>query len=690
MNAQTTVQGTESHVTRAGDVVSDLAPTDLDGRAVTTVRMLAVDMVEQARSGHPGLPLGAAPAAWMLWSRFLRHDPRHPDWPDRDRFVLSAGHGSALLYALLHVFGYDLPSAELRRFRQWGSRTPGHPEHGHTPGVETTTGPLGQGLAHAVGMALAERMLAARFNTPEHAVVDHRTWVLASDGDLMEGVSHEAASLAGHLGLDRLVVVFDDNDVTIDGAASQSCSDDVLGRFAACGWQTLRVDDGNDLAALDAAYREAVSDTERPTLIAVRTVIGYGAPTLAGTSGAHGSPLGPTEHAATRRRFGWPDGEAFHVPADVVEHVAALTDRGRTEHQEWQRRRQQWAQTQPLLAAQWDRALAGTPPAEMVGQLPVFEPGTTMATRKASGAVLAAVAPALPELVGGSADLAGSTNATIPGAAAVCRGDYGGRTVHFGIREHGMAAALGGIALHGGLRPYGSTFLVFSDYMRPSLRLAALMRQPVVYVFTHDSIMVGEDGPTHQPVEHVESLRLIPGMVVLRPADANETAACWRLALERTDGPTALVLTRQDLPVLEPPPYQELATDGAWVVQGRDEACDVVLAASGSEVALALETTHLLRAQGYRAQVLSVPWRERLAQRLAAGAGPVPQDRPVVWLEAGVPTGWAALARPGDRVIGLERFGASAPGATVYAELGFTADRCAREAQAAIIEATRR
>ncbi|MDQ0994259.1 transketolase [Streptomyces sp. V3I7] len=659
----------ESHTAPPGPAPADLAPApdDLDAQAAATIRLLAADAVEAAGSGHPGLPMGAAVPAWVLWSRFLRHDPSDPAWPDRDRFVLSAGHGSMLLYALLHLFGYDLPLDELRRFRQWGSATPGHPEYGHTPGVETTTGPLGQGLGNAVGMALAERMLATRCNTAEHTVVGHRTWVLAGDGDLMEGISHEAASLAGHLELGRLIVLYDDNDITIDGAATGSCRDDVLARFAAYGWQTLRVADGNDADAVTAALAAAVADETRPSLVAVRTTIGYGAPTVAGTSAAHGAPLGEAQLAATRRRFGRPD-EVFHVPAAVAEYCRRLADKGRTDRVSWEFDRARWAEDRPDLAAQWSPSAS---PPELESLLPEFEPGTSMATRKASGAVLAAVGPAYPALVGGSADLAASTNTTIPGVGDVGPGAYDGRTLHFGIREHAMGAVLNGMALHGEFRPYGSTFLVFSDYLRPTLRLAALMKLPVVFVFTHDSIAVGEDGPTHQPVEQLESLRLVPGLAVLRPGDANETAACWQLALERSDGPTALVLSRQDLPVLAPVSASTLARYGCQVVRESADAPETVLLATGSEVALACAAAEELDARGVAVRVVSVPWRERFEEALAADPGLLPHC-PAVWVEAGVPHGWRALARPGDQVIGLDRFGASAPGPVVYRALGFT------------------
>lgn len=659
---------------RASDFPSGF--DEVDAEAVTTIRMLAADAVQAAGEGHPGLPMGAATPAWVLWSRFLRHDPADPSWPDRDRFVLSAGHGSMLQYALLHLFGYDLPLDELRRFRQWGSQTPGHPEYGHTPGVETTTGPLGQGLANAAGMALAERMLAARANTGRHTVVGHRTWVLAGDGDLMEGISHEAASLAGHLGLGRLIVLYDDNDVTIDGPAHQSCRDDVLGRFAAYGWQTLRVTDGDDPEACAAALAEAVADETRPSLVSVRTTIGHGAPTLAGTSAVHGKALGEDELAATRAGFGWPE-ERFHVPERVRERCGTLAARGANTRRRWEQARLRWADDEPECAASWDPA-AAIPEIDLDAVLPIFEPGTVMATRSASGAVLAAVGPAYPALVGGSADLASSTNTTIKGAGDVEAGAYAGRMLHFGIREHAMGAVLNGIALHGGLRPYGSTFLVFSDYMRPPIRLAALMRLPVVFVFTHDSVAVGGDGPTHQPIEQLESLRLIPGLAVLRPADANETAACWRLALELHDGPVALVLSRQALPVLDPVADTTIARQGFRTVRDDDEP-DVVLVGSGSEVSLALAAAGALAGKGVRVRVLSVPWRERFEDALAADPGLLP-GCPAVWIEAGVPHGWRALARPCDTVIGLRRFGASAPGDVVYGELGFGVDRLVQAA----------
>lgn len=659
--------------TTAPTAIEERSGTDeLDSLAINTLRFLAADAVQAANSGHPGLPLGTSAIAWTLWSRHLRHDPADPCWPDRDRFVLSAGHGSMLLYSLLHVFGYDLPIGELRRFRQLGSLTPGHPEYSHTPGVETTTGPLGQGIANAVGMALAERMLAARCNTAEHVVVDHRTWVLAGDGDLMEGISHEAASLAGRLRLDKLIVVFDDNDITIDGPASQSCSDDVEGRFAAYGWRVLSVADGNDVSALDHALGEAARGDGRPTFIRVRTTIGFGAPGVEGTPKAHGSPLGPEVLNAMRARLEWPDAH-FHVPPAVSAAAAAVARRGRAAHARWADMHAAWQVDHPQLSA--DFPLDTIPRADDLSILAPLADGLARggksATRKASGAALAALAEAYPGLVGGSADLAASTNTAIPGGD-VAPDDYGGRTIHFGIREHAMAAVMNGIALHGGLRPFGSTFLVFADYLRPALRLSALMKLPVVYVFTHDSVHVGEDGPTHQPVEQLESLRLIPGLTVLRPADAAETALAWQLAADKTDGPTALVLSRQDLPILGGAGLEDIRHYGMRVVRPVVDTPHVILAASGSEVALALEAAEMLGERGISAIVVSVMWRERIATALEADGDVLP-DLPVVWIEAGVTTGWRALARPGDEVVGIERFGESGPGPEVAAHLGLTA-----------------
>lgn len=657
-----------------GILSADLAPpqSDVDERAIITIRMLAADAVQAAGSGHPGLPMGAAAAAYVLWSRFLRHDPACPGWPDRDRFVLSAGHGSMLLYALLHLYGYDLPMAQLRAFRQWGSATPGHPEFGHTPGVETTTGPLGQGLANAVGMAVAERMLAARYNKfGLPPLVDHRTFVLASDGDLMEGISHEAASLAGHLRLGRLIVLYDDNHISIDGDTSLSCRDDVLGRFAAYGWQVQRVANGNDLAAVDTALRAAIGEGDRPSLIAVRTHIGYGSWARQDTSAAHGLPLGDGELARTKARFGWPADRQFYVPSDVRRRFRELAAAGGGKRRIWEERLAALRAADAGLAAEWDRTQAGRIANGIDAALPGFTTDGLIATRAASGTILRALARAVPELVGGSADLTESTCTSL-GEGCVTAGDYTGRNIHFGVREHAMGAMLNGIALHGGLRPFGGTFLVFSDYMRPAMRLAALMKLPVIYVFTHDSIAVGEDGPTHQPVEQLTSLRAIPGLAVIRPADANETVLAWDMALRRIDGPTALILSRQGLPVLLPP-GRSLTQAGARVVREGGVRPDVALVATGSEVSLALAAADLLQEDGVAARVVSIPWRERF---LSAGSLGVilPPAVPRVVVEAGSTELWQALAGPSGRVIGVDRFGASGPGPVVMAQLGLTPD----------------
>ncbi|WP_396932054.1 transketolase [Mycolicibacterium sp.] len=663
-------------MTVAPSVEDEARASELDVLALNTIRFLAADGVQAANSGHPGLPLGAAGIGWTLWSRHLRHDPANPNWPDRDRFVLSAGHGSMLLYALLHVFGYDLPADELRRFRQLGSKTPGHPEYGHTAGVETTTGPLGQGLANAVGMALAERMLAQRCNTDEHTVVDHRVWVLAGDGCLMEGISHEAASLAGRLGLGKLAVIFDDNDITIDGAAQRSCADDVEARFTAYGWHVLRVEDGNNVPALDRAFAAARENEDRPTFIRVKTTIGYGAPGVEGTSKAHGSPLGSQTLAAMRARLDWPDTE-FHVPTAVSDTALAAAAQGGAARAVWEQVHADWEEANPGLAQHFPLDRVPEPATvDVLTQLSGEVAESTMATRKASGAALTALAEVYPGLIGGSADLAASTNTAIPGGD-IAPGDYAGRTIHFGIREHAMAAVMNGIALHGGLRPFGSTFLVFADYLRPALRLSALMRLPVLYLFTHDSVHVGEDGPTHQPIEQLESLRLIPGLTVLRPADAAETALAWELAACNLDGPTALVLSRQDLPGLGAAGLEDIRVHGARTVRTARERADVVLGASGSEVALALQAADLLAERGVDAAVTSVMCREWLE------AARDPNDRPetpTVWIEAGVPTGWRALAGPGDAVVGISRFGESGPGPQVAEHLGLSAAAMAETA----------
>ncbi|MGD0484039.1 MAG: transketolase [Gemmatimonadales bacterium] len=661
---------------------------DLDLLCINTIRTLAMDAVEAAQSGHPGTPMALAPLAWLLYTRHLRHDPRHPDWPDRDRFVLSAGHASMLLYATLHLVGYDLSLEEIRNFRQWGSRTPGHPEHGPTPGVETTTGPLGQGLANAVGMALAEAHLAARFNRSGHAVVDHRTYVIASDGDLMEGISHEAASLAGHLALGKLIVFYDDNHITIEGSTSLACDDDVVRRFEAYGWHVQRVEDGNDLAALDAAACAAEAEAARPSLVIVRTHIGFGSPHKQDTADAHGSPLGKDEVALTKRAYGWPEDATFLVPPAARAHAGACVARGAALVGAWARRVAAYEAAHPDAAAEWRAALAGELPAGWEAALPAFtEQDAPQATRAASGKVLNALAPVVKTLIGGSADLAPSTNTLLKGYADFSAAHREGRNLHFGIRELGMAGVLNGMALHGGVRPYGATFLVFSDYARPAIRLAALMGLPVVYVFTHDSIGLGEDGPTHQPVEHLAALRAIPGLVVIRPADAVETAAAWRTALLRRGGPTALVLTRQKVPALARAgtgAAEGIARGGYVLAEATGGAPRVVLLGTGSEVAVCVAARALLERDGVPTRVVSVPSVELFSAQAADYRDAVlpPAVRARVAVEAGRSVGWHRWVGDGGDVVALDHFGASAPAERLFAEYGFTPEHVAARARA--------
>ncbi len=660
----------------------------VDHDAVTTIRTLAMDAVQAADSGHPGTPMALAPVAWVLFSRLLRHNPANPAWADRDRFVLSCGHASMLLYATLHLTGYDLSLDEIRRFRQWGSATAGHPEHGLAPGVETTTGPLGQGCGNSVGMALAEAHQAARFNHDGHRVVDHTTWVLCSDGDLMEGVSAEAASLAGHLRLGRLVWIWDDNGITIEGGTGLSFSEDVLGRFASYGWHTLSVEDVNDLDAVAGALERARSTTDRPTLVRVRSEIAFGAPTKQGTADAHGAPLGADEVAATKRAYGWPEDARFLVPEAVRERGLEVRRRGAEIEAAWQAAVASWAARHPDDATEWNRRQEGRLPDGWSDRLPTFVFGDgPMATRAASGKVLNAVAAAVPELIGGSADLAPSNKTMISGAGDFSAAAPGGRNLHFGIREHAMGAVLNGIALHGGLRPYGGTFLIFSDYMRPSIRLAALMGLPVVYVFTHDSVWVGEDGPTHQPVEQLLALRAIPGLVVVRPADANETAAAWRLALELGAGPVALALTRQKLPVLDATAERAVPglPRGAYVLRDPEGDPALVILASGSELHLALAAAERLAERGVATRVVSMPsWELFDAQPEAYRSSVLPEGVPRLAVEAGSTRGWRDYVGDGGSILGIDRFGASAPGREVAERLGMTVDAVVREALALV------
>jgi transketolase len=653
--------------------------TDLDELAINTIRFLAVDAVQRAESGHPGMPMGAAPMAYVLWTRHLSHNPRDPQWPDRDRFVLSAGHGSMLLYALLHLTGYDLSMEELKNFRQWGSKTPGHPEAHLTPGVETTTGPLGQGVANAVGMAIAEKHLAARFNTPERPLVDHYTYAICSDGDLMEGISHEAASLAGHLGLGKLIYLYDDNEISIDGSTDLAFTEDVDARFEAYDWHVQRIDDGNDLHAIDAAIQAARAETERPSLISVRTHIGYGSPNQQDTAAAHGSPLGEDEVVLTKRNLGWPEDETFYVPDAVRDHLREAISRGADAQAAWNERFARYKEEQPEKAQAFATGMVGDLPDGWADALPTFEAGTSMATRAASGTTLDALGPHLPSLIGGSADLTGSNKTDIEGRHDFQTDRPEGQYFRFGVREHAMAGAANGMALHGGVRPYVGTFLIFSDYLRPSLRLSALMEQPVIYVFTHDSIGLGEDGPTHQPIEHLMALRAIPNLTLIRPADANETAQAWRAALQNDHGPTALALTRQGLPTLDRTTYAsaEGVRQGAYVLSDDDDTPDAILIASGSEVQHIARAAETLRADdGINVRVVSMPsWALFDAQPDAYRDAVLPPNVDVrLAMEAGRAQGWERYVGPKGRIIGIDRFGASAPGSTNMEQFGFTAE----------------
>jgi transketolase len=652
---------------------------DLDLLAINALRILAMDAVQKADSGHPGTPMALAPIAYLLYTRHLKHDPADPMWLDRDRFVLSAGHASMLLYGALYLSGYPLTLDDIKSFRQWGSRTPGHPEYGHTPGVETTTGPLGQGIGNAVGMAVAEAHLGAVFNRPGAAIIDHRTYFIASDGDLMEGISHEASSFAGHFQLGKLIGFYDDNHITIDGSTDLTYSDDVQRRFESYGWHVQRVPDVNDLETLDAAIRRAQAETARPSLIICRTHIGYGSPKV-DSAKAHGEPLGVREIELTRKTLGWPWVEPFYVPPEAVAQWRRAADTGRVAHEEWQMRYASYEREHGEPAAELNRRIRRVLPPGWEAAIPTFtaENGT-IASRAASGTVLNAIVARLPELIGGSADLTGSNDTALRGVPDFSHDDYAGRYIHFGIREHAMGAILNGLAVHGGLIPFGGTFLIFSDYMRPPIRLAALMRQRVIYVYTHDSIGLGEDGPTHQPIEQLTALRCIPNMTVMRPADANETAEAWRVAITHTDGPVALVLSRQKLPYIDRVRYASAAgvARGAYVLADADGgAPHVVLLASGSEVSLILEARTQLAAAGVRARAVSVPSLELFARQPDAyRASVLLRGVPRVSIEAAHPMSWQQWVGSDGIAIGLERFGASAPAPRIYQELGLTVER---------------
>jgi transketolase len=678
-------------VTEAG---SGAAPptarsTSLEQLSINTIRALAMDAVQRADSGHPGTAMALAPLAYVLWQRHLRYNPAHPDWIGRDRFVLSCGHACILLYAVLYLTGYDLSLDELKQFRQWGSRTPGHPERGLTPGVEATTGPLGQGIGNAVGMALAEAHLAERFHRPGHAILGHHTYFLASDGDLMEGASHEACSLAGHLRLGRLIGIYDDNRITIDGTTDLTFSDDTAKRFESYGWHVERVPDGNDLGALDAALAAAQRVGDRPSLVIVRTHIAYGSPHKQDTPEAHGAPLGEEEVRLTKARLGWPSLEPFHVPEEALAHWRRAVERGARLGADWQRKYDAYRGAHPDLAAELERRLAGRLPDGWDADLPAVAPTDAQATRSTSGKVLNAVAAKLPELVGGSADLAGSTQVVFKNGGDVAAGSWSARNIHFGIREHGMGAILNGLALHGGVRPVGSTFLIFSEYMRPPIRLAALSHLPVIYVFSHDSIGLGEDGPTHQPIEQLAALRAIPNLVVLRPADPTETVEAWRVALLHRDGPVALALTRQKVAAIDRSKYAAVAgvRRGAYVLAEAPGAKPaVLLIGTGSEIELALGAYERLRADGIAARVVSMPSMELFARQPLEYRDLVlpPAVRARVAVEAAVAQPWYRWVGERGVVLGIERFGASAPYQRIYREFGLTVDNVVRQAKAVL------
>ena len=664
-----------------------IAPPALDELCINTLRFLAVDMVQKANSGHPGLPMGSAAMAYALWDRSLKYNPRDPHWPDRDRFILSAGHGCALLYALLHVTGFDLPLDELKRFRQWGSRTPGHPEYGKTPGVEATTGPLGQGLANGVGMAIAEVALAARFNRPGHKIVDHYTYVLVSDGDLEEGISSEAGSIAGHQHLGKIIVLYADNHITIEGSTELAFTEDRMARFAAFGWQVQRVEQSNDVEAVALALDNARKETDRPSLIAVRTHIGFGSPHKQDTAAAHGEPLGVEEVRLTKEGMNWPVSPSFHIPEEALEHFRRAVARGSAAQVEWESRFKAFGQEYPELSAEFQRVIDRQLPGDWGAGLPTFVASDgPMATRVASGKVIEILGSRLPEMMGGSADLGPSTHTKIDGAGSFEPEDWAGRNMHFGIRENSMGAILNGMALHSGLIPYGGTFFVFSDYMRPPMRLAAMNALPVIYIFTHDSIGMGEDGPTHQPVEQLIGLRSIPGMVVLRPADANETVAAWRIAIGRKQGPVALVLTRQGLPVLDLNSYPAIPAGvplGGYILADFSTAKDpeITLIATGSEVHLALEARDRLASEGVQVRVVSVPSTNMFSSQSDEYRKTVlPPGVPLLVIEAGASLGWRSYVGPQIAVIGVDSFGASAPGADVMQHYGFTVENVCKQA----------
>jgi len=666
--------------------------TDIEARAINAIRFLSVDAIQKANSGHPGLPMGAAPMAYVLWSEFLKHNPRNPRWPDRDRFVLSGGHGSMLLYSLLHLTGYDhMTMEQLQLFRQYGSITPGHPESHLTPGVESTTGPLGQGISNSVGMAIAERFLANFFNREGYDIIDHRTWVLASDGDMMEGVTSEAASLAGHLKLGKLNVLYDDNKISLAASTEVSFTEDVKKRFESYGWQVLEVKDGdNDIDGIRKALKAAEQQTARPTLIDIHTTIGFGSPNKSGTSGIHGAPLGPDEVKVTKNNLGWPLEPEFYIPDDAASHYKNALERGGRIEREWKSLFERYREKYPDMARQWDFMWAGSLPAGWENSLPFFSPSDgAIATRKVSGAVINAAAKVIPNLIGGSADLAPSTNTYMKEIAEQQSSNPGGRNIRFGVREHAMGAAVNGMAYHGGVIPFGGTFLTFSDYMRGSVRISALASLHTIWVYTHDSVWLGEDGPTHQSVEHIAALRAIPNLIVIRPADANETVEAWKFALSHKEGPVALIFSRQGLPVIDRSTYAHAnnLTKGAYVLSDPPAGGpDILLIATGSEVSLALEAKELIEKKGIKPRVVSMPSWELFEMQPQSYRDEVipPALKARVVIEAGVRQGWHQYAGEKGRFITQDRFGASAPMKVLKEQFGFTPERVVEEAERAV------
>ncbi|MES5395409.1 transketolase [Bacillus amyloliquefaciens] len=655
----------------------------IEKKSVATIRTLSIDAIEKANSGHPGMPMGAAPMAYTLWTKFMNVNPQNPGWFNRDRFVLSAGHGSMLLYSMLHLSGYDLSIDDLKQFRQWGSKTPGHPEFGHTAGVDATTGPLGQGIAMAVGMAIAERHLAETYNRDSFNVVDHYTYSICGDGDLMEGISSEAASLAGHLELGRLIVLYDSNDISLDGDLDRSFSENVKQRFEAMNWEVLYVEDGNNIAELTAAIEKARQNDKKPTLIEVKTTIGFGSPNRAGTSGVHGAPLGQEESKLTKEAYAWTFEEDFYVPEEVYAHFnQAVKEAGSKKEQEWNELFAAYQEKYPELAEQLSLGMKGELPKDWDQEVPVYEKGSSLASRASSGEVLNGIAKKIPFFVGGSADLAGSNKTTIKNAGDFTARDYAGKNFWFGVREFAMGAALNGMALHGGLRVFGGTFFVFSDYLRPAIRLASLMGLPVTYVFTHDSIAVGEDGPTHEPIEQLASLRALPNLSVIRPADGNETAAAWKLAVQSQDHPTALVLTRQNLPTIDQQAEEAYAgvEKGAYIVsKAQTDSPDALLLATGSEVGLAIEAQAKLAEENVHVSVVSMPSWDRFEKQSAEYKNSVlpPNVTKRLAIEMGSSFGWGKFTGLEGDVLAIDRFGASAPGETIMKEYGFTAENVA-------------